>query len=68
MGIAPLPDDDDLDIDEREYQPSPAKRPTSIRLSAATRRQLDWLTAQGHGNQSEVIALAVYGMWLLEQD
>jgi len=68
MGIKPFPDDDSLDIDEVAYQPPPAKTKTSVVLSNATRRQLDWLTAQGHGNQSEVIALAVYGMWLLEQD
>jgi hypothetical protein len=67
MGITPFPDTDELDIDEREYQPPPTKTKTSVVLSAATRRQIDWLTAQGYGNQSEVIALAVYGMWRVEQ-
>jgi len=52
--------------DDEDCAP-PTKRPTSIRLSDATKRQIDWLTQQGHGNQSEVIALAVYGMWRVEQ-
>jgi len=65
MGIKPFSDTDELDIDEAEGQPPPAKTKTSIVLSAATRRQLDWLVGQGHGFQSEVIALAVYQMYML---
>ena len=58
MKIEPFPPDSD----DEDFSP-PQKRPTSIRLSGATKRQIDWLIAAGHGNQSEVIALAVYGMW-----
>lgn len=50
-----------LELDETQPE-----KPTSIRLSPATRRQIQWLTAQGHGNQSKVIALAVYQMFCLE--
>ena len=63
MGIEPFPEGGD----EEDFSP-PTKKPTSIRLSNATRRQIDWLTEAGHSNQSEVIALAVYGMWRVEQD
>lgn len=55
MGQAPL--------EENETQP---EKSTSIRLSTATRRQIRWLSAQGHGNQSKIIALAVHAMWTLE--
>ena len=62
MGIEPFPEDSD----EEDFSP-PTKKPTSIRLSDATRRHIDQLVAAGHGNQSEVIALAIYGMWRQEQ-
>lgn len=55
---------DELEPDENT---GPTKRKTSVVLSAATRRQLAWLAAQGHGNQSECIALAVDRMWNQEQ-
>jgi len=56
MGQAPL--------EENETQP---EKSTSIRLSPATRRQIRWLSEQGHGNQSKIIALAIHAMWTLEQ-
>jgi hypothetical protein len=49
-----------------EYEAQPEK-PTSIRLGAATRRQSRWLEAQGHGNQSKIISLAIHAMWSQEQ-
>lgn len=52
---------DPLELDEAQPE-----KPTSIRLSTATRRQIQWLTAKGHGNQSKVIALAVHQMFCLE--
>ena len=61
IGITPFPPGDD----EEDFSP-PQKRPTSIRLGDATRRQIDQLIKAGHGNQSEVITLAVYGMWRIE--
>lgn len=57
MGIPPFDDNE-----EEDFAP-PTKRPTSIRLSPATTRQLAWLVAAGHGNQSEVIGLAVDRMY-----
>ena len=59
MGVMPFPDTDEDD--------APPKLPTSIRLSPATKRQIAWLEQAGHGKQSEIIALAVYGMWRVEQ-
>lgn len=56
MGSAPLEPD--------EAQP---EKPTSIRLSPATRRQIQWLSEQGHGNQSKIIALAVHAMYVMEK-
>jgi len=50
-----------------EYGEAQPEKPTSIRLSSATRRQIQWLSAQGHGNQSKVIALAVYQMFCMEK-
>lgn len=44
------------------------KQATSIRLSEATKKQIAWLIEQGHGNQTEVIALAIYSMYLREQE
>lgn len=67
VNVQPFDDTDELDIDEIEYQPPPTKRPTSIRLGPATQRQLTWLEANGHGKQSEIIALAVDRMWVMEQ-
>lgn len=56
MGAAPL-----------EYgENAGPEKPTSIRLTAATRRQIKWLTSRGHGNQSAVIAKAVQMMTALE--
>lgn len=51
-----------LELDEAQPE-----KPTSIRLSPATRRQIKWLESQGHGNQSKVIALAVYRMYCMEK-
>lgn len=42
------------------------EKPTSIRLSTATRRQIKWLSSRGHGNRSVVIAKAVQVMVALE--
>ena len=58
MGIEPFPEDSD----DEDFAP-PQKIPTSIRLSVATKRQINQLIAAGYGNQSKVIALAVHGMW-----
>ena len=57
-GITPFPPDSD----EEDFSP-PTKKSTSIRLSVATKRQINQLIAAGYGNQSKVIALAVHGMW-----
>lgn len=55
-----------MDAEPLEYGEAQPEKPTSIRLSPATRRQIQWLSAQGHGNQSKVIALAVWQMYCLE--
>lgn len=50
---------------EPDENPGP-EAPTSIRLSPATRRQIAWLSEQGHGNRSVIIAKAVQMMAALE--
>lgn len=56
----------DMSAEPLEYGEAQPEKPTSIRLSPATRRQIQWLSAQGHGNQSKVIALAVHQMFCME--
>lgn len=58
MGIKPF---DDIDEDHAP----PAKQRTSIQLSSAIRREVDWLTEQGWGNLSEIVALGVHQLYLL---
>ena len=57
----------DMSAEPLELDETQPEKPTSIRLSTATRRQIQWLTAQGHGNQSKVIALAVHQMFCMEK-
>lgn len=56
----------DMAAEPLELDETQPEKPTSIRLSPATRRQIQWLSAQGHGNQSKVIALAVHQMFCME--
>ena len=57
----------DMSAEPLELDEAQPEKPTSIRLSPATRRQIQWLTTQGHGNQSKVIALAVHQMFCMEK-
>lgn len=57
----------DMGTEPLELDEAQPEKPTSIRLSTATRSQIKWLEAQGHGNQSKVIALAVYRMYCMEK-
>lgn len=60
MNVTPF---DDIDEDPAP----PAKQRTSIQLSSAIRREVDWLTGQGYGNLSEIVALGVHQLYIMAQ-